>query len=427
MLKRINNENGYALILSLFAIVFISLLGLGLMGSTISTAKQTNQTDSFYRTTHIAEMGIEYTEENVKSYVNNGTVPFTGTTETQVVDYIETMFESIKTKSSNVVIDNEFPSRKYELQEDLDIEVRMDEGVAEVNFDVIGRDGNQEKLLSATISLKGFARSGDGDNGEIDWDDLFPDNPESGWEQEEWDFKNDRYQQYDSNVWVNGDATIKNTDVKVAGNCVFNGNLYSGNGHPDLTICGSAEFNGEVTDTQGQPAFKGNMKIGHHAVFEEKLSLHNGGNSGNRAYLSGGSTHLKNGANVNKLSFAVGQDLIINAQKGTYEFDTTVKVKGDLIIENVEDNENNLRNILNGKFQIGGKVKVYDKNDNLLSVSLGDLGLIISDFDENYTFSEDELTAFIPECQMEQDDGDDGEQGPSDPIIPEVDVVNVNY
>jgi hypothetical protein len=437
MFKRLNDERGYALILSLFAIVFISLLGLGLMGSTISTAKQTNQTDTFYRTTHIAEMGIQYTEESVKSYVNSGTVPFTGTSESQVKDYIEAMFESIRINSSNVVIDNEFPGRQYELQEDINIEVMMDEGVAEVNFDVIGRDSNQEKTLSATISLKGFARSGDGgsDNDEMDWDELFPEDPPDGWEKEtEIDlFKGD--ETINNNLWVETDVMLKKTDITVKGDCVINGSLLSDTGNDStLTVCGNAKFNEEVNDSKDNTGFKGHINIGNHALFQEKFNLHH------KSYLSGGSTYLKNGAQIDNgvNSFRVGQNLEIDANNPAayYNFgmNNSMQIKGDLIIHNVDSEANTLPISFKRSIHVGGEVKIYYKDGTLVpEYDLDKFGLIISpntgaNIQYHFDFGTDLDSIFEPNCKSSPtDSGDNDEPDPSEPIIPEVDIVNVDY
>ncbi|MBB6455051.1 hypothetical protein HNQ94_003546 [Salirhabdus euzebyi] len=363
-IKYLKNERGYALVLALFAIVIISLLGLTLLGSTISTAKQTNQTDTYYRTTHLAEMGVKFTEAHIYQYVQTNERPLPGSSESTVKDYIEDMFRHIRAQADLVVVDSQYPNREYQILENLEINVSAADAETEVVFSVKGIDDEKEKELDATFVLDGLGGQSDSsDSDDINWEDLFPTSPTEEWIVQEGEaFPNPPGDdnKYNGNTWVNGNSTVKLTDVTINGDCVMNGNFYSGNGHPDITICGSAKFNKEVTDTQGQPGFKANLMIGNHAIYEDKLFWHNGNS---RDYLSGGSTYFKKGAEIGNGPFVVGQDLIIDASTGVYNFSSDVSIKRDLIILNYDPTVNtDVLTIKNSDFYVGGSIKIFDKS-----------------------------------------------------------------
>ena len=59
-MKRIKEENGYALIIVLFAIVFITTISAVFMRGSISNLKQDQRVDESNLTTTVAEAGLDY-------------------------------------------------------------------------------------------------------------------------------------------------------------------------------------------------------------------------------------------------------------------------------------------------------------------------------------------------------------------------------
>ncbi|HWI47507.1 MAG TPA: pilus assembly PilX N-terminal domain-containing protein, partial [Rummeliibacillus sp.] len=66
-----NNENGYTLIIVIMTLVVISVLGLGLMGTTASTLKQTDSERIDQATYYIAESGIIQKRDELNQVVEN--------------------------------------------------------------------------------------------------------------------------------------------------------------------------------------------------------------------------------------------------------------------------------------------------------------------------------------------------------------------
>ncbi|WP_397539479.1 PilX N-terminal domain-containing pilus assembly protein [Rummeliibacillus pycnus] len=66
-----NNENGYTLIIVIMALVVISVLGLGLMGTTASTLKQSDSERTDQSAFYIAESGVVQKREELNKVVEN--------------------------------------------------------------------------------------------------------------------------------------------------------------------------------------------------------------------------------------------------------------------------------------------------------------------------------------------------------------------
>jgi hypothetical protein len=60
-----NNEQGSTLLILLLIMTLILIIGLALLGNTISSAKQTNKTEKHMQATHLAEMGVIHLQERL--------------------------------------------------------------------------------------------------------------------------------------------------------------------------------------------------------------------------------------------------------------------------------------------------------------------------------------------------------------------------
>ncbi|MRG87488.1 hypothetical protein [Salinibacillus xinjiangensis] len=383
-MKYLKNNQGYALVLVLFAIVLISVLGMGLMGSTLSTAKQTEKADTIYRATHIAEMGATYAKHSIQDYTKEHEIG-----DLTLEEYTNLIFDSIP---DEVQVDPEHPNRKFLIKPKTD-NVTTDDNTMKVQFDIIGQDGDHRntKTLTTTMEIRGLIPddSSDGLEG------LFPDLGDFDWEEVN---ELDKNKEYNSHLWVSQETTIKNEKITVNGHCVANKEIYSSNGsgsNSGITICGNAKFvEGISGDESGSNGFKGKVVVGNHALFQDKLYMHQGG--GGRDFISGGTTELQNGADIGNMSFTVGQDLIIHAGNNRkYSFSKEADVQGDLIIKNVEPNED-LSDLIDGKINVGGDVKIQLKNqDTPTEQNLSAFNLDIADFQyDDFGSSDFDVTSY---------------------------------
>lgn len=65
MLKSIANERGSSLVLVLLIMLVFTVMGLGLLGTTLTSAKQVNHTNGSIQSTNLSEMGIDHVKSTV--------------------------------------------------------------------------------------------------------------------------------------------------------------------------------------------------------------------------------------------------------------------------------------------------------------------------------------------------------------------------
>ncbi|MCP8617930.1 hypothetical protein [Salirhabdus salicampi] len=416
MVKKLQEERGYTLALSLFAVVIISLFGVVIASSAITTAKQSHQMDKIYRTTHIAEMGVTYVEDRVRDYIDeHPPEPKTTLSKNNIRNYIDTMLSEIDAYVNGVTIDEQYPERKFQLLHDYTISVSDDLNEAIVTVSVRGIDGDKEKDLTATIMLVDLLS--DIDVRRFDHNHLEPPNfleeEDYDWQEHNWsnmtgeetkgkETETIEYETYDedvnvysdaelsyynievnnlnvegqtsvtqeSNLKVNGDANFnnnvtlsQNSSIMIDGHCFVEGIFKTqqdnkkgqGEGEPKFTVCGNVKFYKKVD-------FNGNyMEIGGNAVFEEKFNLTNG------SYRTGRSTYLKKGLLIdagNSSKFQVGEDLYIDAATGSYSSQAgTFEVYNNIIFLNVKDKTDLLFDDLKNNIHVKGDVIVHYKDD----------------------------------------------------------------
>ncbi|MEH7384537.1 PilX N-terminal domain-containing pilus assembly protein [Bacillus sp. JJ1521] len=69
-MRNLKNEQGMTLVVVLLILTVISILGLAVMGASLTNMKQISKTESNIITTDIAEMGVVYYETQLKSFLN---------------------------------------------------------------------------------------------------------------------------------------------------------------------------------------------------------------------------------------------------------------------------------------------------------------------------------------------------------------------
>ncbi|SET72359.1 hypothetical protein SAMN05421676_10779 [Salinibacillus kushneri] len=414
-MKHIKNQKGYALVLAILAAAFISIIALTLIGSTISTANQTAHTESSYRVTDIAEIGVKYTRDQMNQYLKEHDLP-SDNSPTYIKEYVREIFNHLNKK---VNLDDDVPDRYFKIEIPETISPNTDLGETKVKFNITGNDGDKSETLTTTFTIRGIPKKDEDDK--INWEGLFPDTKEEAksWTiEEEWDLRNKEKREFYESVWIEGNADFHNKNaVKADKDMVINGIINTSGSESDINVCGNAKFGDDVNNINLR------LTIGGHAYFTNPLSF---SNNAHGSFQSGGSTYLANGFNQNKNGqqnniydyFKVGGNLLLEAGY-EYQFDSKfqknpVQVKGDLIIQNydVKEDTHNLPDII-GQIELGGKVT--DENGDKI---------------KNHPYDMEELTTndfAVNECPPVKDQPDDGNAG--NQFTPQItdDDMNVQY
>lgn len=382
-MKKLLDEKGSTLIIVLLSLTLLMMLGIVLITQSITTAKQREQTESIYRSTHIAEMGVTLTKKKIEEYIRNNPV-----TE-NLSDYASDMFNEVDEQVDTYIIDEEHPSRKFSLEK-VNVLVDNEKGTIEAILTVVGMDEKKDQTLNATIIIEGLKDGSENqNNGFDDWlvqSQTLPEKPTEGHVYNTWiDWKNISFQSNEnlvldnggkfknSNVSVNhfysdNSVMIENTSFSIEGiakfdyfqldqnsNITIGSDLYVTNylqntkGNPSLKVCGNTIlYNGM--------RFSGKLEFGQHLIINSRLTLKNANFLSNGTVLLNGGMDIENGSTT----FIVGGDLILNQNAGASSINTSndLIVLGDLILKNVPQNQNFLFNIKNNLL-VSGDVLLY--------------------------------------------------------------------
>ncbi|RPF50566.1 hypothetical protein [Aquisalibacillus elongatus] len=357
MKKLRTNENGAALVVVLLTIALIMLFSTVMLDSILSNAKQTDIAEHHDRATHIAEMGVEFVEQEMAMYVDENGFELDA-------DYLNNLTEYLKRQINNVTIDENHSGRYFEL--DLE-EGESIEPQDPLKLSITGHDDN----FSETITVQFGVSSGIPPVDEWD-DEEFPSPPESPDQHyegnQEWDHKNCPEDSNDT-YYVEGGADFKNCNLEtgdfystsqittenkgsllVKGTGVFTGvdinnqskvtiyeNAYIGsqltsynNPESEFLVCGNAKFDQGIE-------YRGDFKVRGHVVSDQLVRYEN-----NTAYI-GQDAIFKDGLDLKNSDLYVGGDLTIKTSHDKEGFENNLGgnfyVSGDFSLETPYDDE----------------------------------------------------------------------------------------
>jgi len=326
-MKKKYGESGSTLIIVLISITLLMTIGTVILSQSITTAKQKEKTESIYRATHIAEMGVTYVMKKVEGYVDENPP-----TE-NLAEYVTEMFNEVDKQVDQYVIDSEHPNRKFSLDQ-VDISIDNESGAVKATFTIVGMDERDEEAIKATVEINGLIEDDESGNKSIeDYNKLLnqPDSGETFDEKVEW--KKNEQIKFDTNIILNNGGYLKNSKATV------NGDIYS---DEDFTFDSGS----------------GELKVCGNSVFTKQLSLKTA------TFHTNGSVYVKDGLNIEngESDIYINQDFILDVGTNTSSIGESasidIHVNGNLVFLNVKE-DRLLEGLKNTNIKVVGDVYVY--------------------------------------------------------------------
>jgi len=158
---RLTNERGAALITVLLIITLISIFSVTLLFQLTSAKKQFNTTEGEIQALNLAEMGLIYMREEVKSVLP------------ELNDATDDNIKEVLKDELPLTVDEEFPNAHQNTEYQVDVKIGELEGKSiTIENTSKGTVGQYEEILSERIKLEYI------NNGELDFDQDAPTNEE---------------------------------------------------------------------------------------------------------------------------------------------------------------------------------------------------------------------------------------------------------
>lgn len=226
MMLFLRQERGSTLVIVLLTLTLLMTVGLVIINHSLTTAKQSKQTESVNRATHLAEMGVIYVQKSIEQYVK------TNPPQGDLSQYVTDMFTEIEQQISNIQVDSKHPSRQFQLK-NVDVNIDQDQGIVKAAVKINGKDERKEKELTAMFKISSLndtptenpPTKDDWLNNSSDYwleespDDwitepiAYPEKPKSGETFNEWIDWKEKQENFDDNLILNNGGRIQNSDL----------------------------------------------------------------------------------------------------------------------------------------------------------------------------------------------------------------------
>ncbi|OZU89721.1 hypothetical protein CIL03_00850 [Virgibacillus indicus] len=160
-MKKFNNEQGAALVITLFIVTILLLLVLSLFYQVTNTTKQITATEENMGAIQIAEMGIVYYEQVIEAEKQHLEQVLNENGEDALLDELNRINNSLKEK----VNFNDSKNRFFKLSIDTNsprIETSDSQSKIIIKFNSIGKVSSREKMVDSeiVINIEGQLESG---------------------------------------------------------------------------------------------------------------------------------------------------------------------------------------------------------------------------------------------------------------------------
>ena len=139
----LKNENGSSLLIVLMTMTVFSVVGLGLLGLNINSAKQTSVSGGNMQATNLAEMGTLHLEQEIYKLL--------GENNNVSLEQLATILQTGLPNNNDYKVKSD-TGTQYKLQRDESVNYDSDEEQVIITFDSIGIAGNdREKSVSGSM------------------------------------------------------------------------------------------------------------------------------------------------------------------------------------------------------------------------------------------------------------------------------------